>query len=130
MGVSYSAAVGYGFGVPEEQLEDMATEIGYEWKEEWGFEADSFLWSLVEGTFLTYDLCGDFMNGEGMYASIAARSQFQSWDLYSWDGNFNMIGLDSPTLEEQIELEDVFRKLHGRSSNPGEVGWFMSTTIG
>lgn len=129
MGVDYSAASGYGFEIPYEDVERIAERLEYP-EQEWEFDPDVFaIWLVENYSGLAYDICGDYMSGEDMYIVIEAARVGHRVSMYSMDGSFRKFSQERVSDEQDRQLREVFERVYGREPAPEEIGWYMSTTV-
>lgn len=129
MGVDYSATSGYGFAIPEEEIEALAEKVGYEVENDWGIDAYDFGYWLTRNNSLAYEYVGDLMGGEDIFLLILASASAQevSW---RYDAGLTKFGEISVTDRDQQELETVYDRLYGEGSHEdGYIGWMLAMTV-
>lgn len=128
MGVDYSSTVGYGFAIPEAEIEPLAEKLGYEGSE-WGFDVWEFGHWLTQNNSLAYDHVGNLMGGEDIYLLILASASAQTAD-YRYDAGLIKFGEIEITERDHRELEEVYDRLYGEGAHKdGYIGWMLAMTV-
>lgn len=128
MGVDYSATTGYGFAIPEEEIEPLAEKLGYE-ESEWGFDVWEFGHWLTRDNSLAYDHVGNLMGGEDIYLLILASSSAQSAD-YGHAAPLTKFGEIEVTERDKRELAEVYDRLYGEGAHKkAYIGWMLAMTV-
>ena len=129
MGVDYSAGSGYGFGIPFEECEELATRLEFP-QGEWGFDWYDFgQWLVQDFDKLGYDTVGNFMSGEDMYLVIAVAASAMSLSMYEYDSGFRQFAGVGVEPDAEKQLVELFALVHERLPIPGDIGWYVSTTV-
>lgn len=124
MGVDYRSTVGWGFAIPEDEVEALAEKVGYE-ESEWGFDPWEFGYWLTEGLSLESEHVGNLMGGEDIHLLIAASSTLFSADPY-YEAGLNKLGAIEPTQQELNDLTELYKKLYGTEP---DLGWILAMTV-
>lgn len=124
MGVDYRSTVGWGFAIPEEDLERLAEKVEYE-ESEWGFDPWEFGYWLAEGRSVQSEYVGNIMGGEDIHILLAAESTLISADPF-YDSGLKKLGDIKPTQKELDDLEELYDKLYGTEP---DLGWVLAMTI-
>lgn len=128
MGVDYGATMGYGFAIPEAEIEPLAEKLGYE-ETEWGFDAWEFGDWLTMNNSLAYDHVGNLMGGEDSYLLILASASAQTVDYHYYAG-LTKFGEIEITERDRRELEEVYDRLYGEGAHKnGYIGWMLAMTV-
>lgn len=125
MGVDYRANVGYGFTIPDEDLETLAEKLGYP-ESEWGFDAWEFGNWLVEGTTLVAEHVGDLMNGHDIALMIVAASSHMEANMY-YDAGIKYLGEPELTFDEGEDLRRLWQRVYPHGTQP--LGWVLAMSI-
>ena len=140
MGVDFSALSAYGFGVSLEDVDlfDVAPRTGYELRE---YEIEDRIvddaWDLANHLIkdwrelISSDTVGNIMAGEDMHVVFYVEANSRHLDMYGSNyGSFRMHTADHEVdVIAKDALIEVFHNVYGRYPEPGEIGWFMSTTV-
>lgn len=129
MGVDYRANSGYGFAIPEEDIERLAIELDYE-EAEWGFDPYDFgSWLVEDFSALTFEHVGNFMAGTDMFLVIEAASVAQQLDFYGWNSGMRQFSTSEVSINDKTSLHMAYKKVFGVDPKPGDIGWYMAATV-
>lgn len=129
MGVDYRATSGYGFAIPEEEIEELAERVGYEVENDWGIDAYDFGDWLTRNNSLAYEHVGNIMGGEDIFLLIIASASAQSVD-YRYDAGLTKFGEIEVTERDRRELNEVYDNLYGEGAHEdGYIGWMLAMTV-
>lgn len=130
MGVDYSATTGYGFAIPEEEIEPLAEKLGFE-ESEWGFDVWEFGHWLTRDNSLAYEHVGNLMGGEDIYLLILASATAHAVDHhYDYDAGITKLGEIEVTERDKRELVEVYDRLYGQGAHKDAyIGWILAMTV-
>lgn len=129
MGVDYRATSGYGFAIPEEEIEALADKVGYEVENDWGIDAYDFGDWLTRDNSMGYEHVGNLMGGEDIFLLILASASAQTVD-YRYDAGLTKFGEINVTDRDEQELAEVYDRLYGEDSHKeGYIGWMLALTV-
>lgn len=128
MGVEHSAITGYGFAIPEEEIEPLAEKLGYEGSE-WGFDVWEFGHWLTRNNSLAYEHVGNHLSGEDIYLLILASATAHAVGQHYVEG-ITRLGEIEVTERDKRELAEVYDRLYGEGTHKDAyIGWILAMVV-